>query len=166
MSSVASITVSGMDDLQRKLSSLGADLAKELSKSGLKAMKLNVEDKAKEKCVVDTGNLRASINTQEVMESGKSLIKTGTTVFYAPYIEFGTGVYAENGNGRKTPWLWKVQSPKWEGILAKWIGADGTILWYGSRAHPFLRPAFDEGKEQVMDDIKADLQAAIARYQG
>jgi HK97 gp10 family phage protein len=148
-----------MDDLQRQLSNLGANLAKELSKAGLKAMRLNVEAKAKEKCVVDTGNLRASINTQEVIESGQSVIKTGTTVYYAPYIEYGTGLYAAGGDGRKTPWIWKIESPKWQGILKT-----DEILWHGSHPHPFLRPAFDEGKSQVMDDNKADLQAAIARY--
>lgn len=29
-----------------------------------------------------------------------------TDVLYAPYIEFGTGIFTENGKGRKKPWVY------------------------------------------------------------
>jgi len=167
MGSVASISVTGMDELQRKLQSLGADLGKELSKAGLKAMKLNVESKAKElsRDHNDDGTLTASINTQEVIESGAAIIKTGTNVDYAIYVEYGTGLYATGPGGsraKKIPWLWKVDSRKWAANFG--IERGESVLWWGSHPYPFLRPAFDIGKGKVMDDIKADLQSAIQRY--
>lgn len=47
-----------------------------------------VEGEAKNRCPVDTGNLRNSI-THEVDESEIS-VKIGTNVEYAPYVELGT----------------------------------------------------------------------------
>lgn len=52
---------------------------------------------------VDTGLLRNSIGHAE--DQAKLQIIIGTNVEYAPYIEFGTGIYASNGLGRKTPWM-------------------------------------------------------------
>ena len=46
-----------------------------------------VENEAKRKCPVDTGQLRASI-THNVSE-GTGVV--GTNVEYAPYVEYGTG---------------------------------------------------------------------------
>ena len=163
----AGITVTGMDELQRKLVALGANLTEELTKAGVKAMRLNVESAAKEKAREnnDNGILTASINTQEVFENGASIIKTGTPEEYAPYVEYGTGLYATGPGGsqaKKIPWLWKVESRKWAAIFG--IERGDSVIWYGSHPHPFLRPAFDENKDQVMEDVQAELKAAIARY--
>jgi hypothetical protein len=61
---------------------------------------LLVENDAKKRCPVDTGQLRQSI-THEV-EGNTGVI--GTNVEYAPYVEYGTGIHAKDGNGRQTPW--------------------------------------------------------------
>ena len=51
---------------------------------------------------VDTGAMRNSI-THEV-DNGDGKVYVGTNNEYAIYNEYGTGIYADNGNGRKTPW--------------------------------------------------------------
>jgi len=48
---------------------------------------LEIEGAAKRKCPVDTGRLRASINTKQ--QKGNT-IQVGTNVEYAPYVEYGT----------------------------------------------------------------------------
>lgn len=161
MSAAAGVELTGMDELLSKLASLGADIKNEAGVAGKKAM-LQVENAAKTKCSVDNGLLRASINTQVVEESGEAVVKTGTSLIYGPYVEYGTGIYAEAGNGRKTPWLWKVESRKWAAIFGIPVG--GTILWKGSHPHPFLRPAWDENKDKVVDDVQKNLEAAIVKY--
>lgn len=161
MSDAASVTVEGMEDLLKKLQSMGADIKKEAGNAGKKAM-LQVEAAAKTKCPVDNGPLRASLNTQVVEDSGETVVKTGTNLIYGPYVEYGTGIYAEGGGGRQTPWLWKVESRKWAAIFGIPVG--GTILWHGSRPHPFLRPAWDENKDKVMDDLQKNLETAVAKY--
>jgi hypothetical protein len=31
----------------------------------------------------------------------------GSDLSYAPYVEYGTGIYASDGTGRKSPWVWR-----------------------------------------------------------
>lgn len=93
-----------------------------------------VEDSAKLLVAVDTGNLRGSI-THKVDEVELSC-RIGTNVEYAPYLEFGTGEFAENGQGRKGGWFFR--------------GADGkTHFTLGNQPQPFLRPALLENKDAI-----------------
>lgn len=159
----ASFTISGVDEFRQKLASLGADVQKELSKAAKGAMELTVEAAAKKKIEQnksnDNGTLRASITTEIVDEE---TVRTGSPLEYAKYVEFGTGIYAEGGDGRKTPWLWKVESRKWAANFG--IERGSTILWHGSHPHPFLRPAFDENKDKIHEEMVSRLEKVIARH--
>ena len=58
------------------------------------------------------GTLRNSItHTTEQTETETDAI-IGTNIEYAPYVEHGTGIYADNGNGRKTAWVWVDENGK------------------------------------------------------
>ena len=60
---------------------------------------------------VDTGDLRNSIT--HVMES-EDTVAIGTDVEYAPYVEWGTGKFAERGsNAKKIPWRYKDEEGNW-----------------------------------------------------
>ncbi len=48
------------------------------------------------------GTLRQSI--AHASKDGVAYI--GTNTYYAPYVELGTGIHADEGKGRKTPWVW------------------------------------------------------------
>lgn len=160
---VASFSLEGFEEFRQKLAALGADVSKELGKAGKAAMELTIEAAAKRKVEEnksnDTGTLRASIKTELVDES---TVRTGSTVAYAPYVEYGTGIYAEGGDGRTTPWLWKVDSKKWADIFG--IPRGTTILWYGSHPHPFLRPAVDENKDKISEEMVKRLEAVIGKH--
>ena len=73
-------------------------------KAALEACGLQGESYAKENITaagrVDTGALRNSIS-HSVSED---TVYIGTNVEYAVYHEMGTGIYAEGGGGRQTPW--------------------------------------------------------------
>ena len=100
---------------------------------------LLVESEAKKECPFDEGRLRASI-TSQIEKTDKSIIgHIGSNVDYAPYVHFGTGIYAENGQGRKTPWLWIGDSTKWKG--AHWTR--------GQKPKPFLRDALNNNKNRI-----------------
>ena len=60
-----------------------------------------VENDAKKRCPVDTGELRMSI-THEIEETSENRTTgaVGTNLEYAPYVEFGTGIFSSLGNGR------------------------------------------------------------------
>lgn len=52
---------------------------------------------------VDTGALRNSITHKVVGNE----VYIGSNLYYAPYVELGTGIYATDGTGRKSPWAYK-----------------------------------------------------------
>lgn len=98
-----------------------------------------VESDAKRGCPVDMGQLRASIKT-DVDVSGTQIIgRIGSNLDYAPYVHQGTGIYAVDGNGRKTPWGYTVKAGKHKGF--HW-----TV---GQRPQPFLKNAVIKNKDNI-----------------
>lgn len=102
-----------------------------------------VERRAKEKAPKDTGALRRSI-TSEVDYAEGGLIEgvVFTPLEYAPYVEYGTGLFAENGNGRKdVPWNYQDDQGNWHSTS-------------GQHPQPFMRPALNESREEILKIIK------------
>ena len=64
---------------------------REQIKSELRIGAFKVEGLAKDVCPVDTGNLRSKITTDD-SHIRYLVMRVGTDVFYAPYVEFGTKV--------------------------------------------------------------------------
>ena len=121
----------------------------------LQAIKQRVVDKltlagevvasaAIQNCPVDTGNLRGSITTE--VDETAMVARIGTPVEYAPYIEFGTGEYAESGEGRKGGWFFEYDGNK---------GEKGKRFTLGNKPQPFLRPALIENREKIRGIINA-----------
>ena len=82
-------------------------------KRGLFAVGEEAETFAKENVAkakrVDTGIMMNSINHRE----GENFTAIGTNVEYAIWHELGTGIYASDGKGRKSPWAFKDRNGKW-----------------------------------------------------
>jgi len=57
---------------------------------------------------VDTGALRNSIN--HIVDNSERAVYVGTNLEYAPYHEYGTGIYADDGKGRKGWWVYVTGS--------------------------------------------------------
>ena len=66
----------------------------------------------------------------------------GTNCEYAIYVEFGTGEFAEKGNGRKGGWVYKTPNGE-------------VHFTYGMPPQPYLRPAFRQNQKAIRD-ILAD----------
>lgn len=106
---------------------------------------LLVENDAKRKCPVDTGQLRASI-THEV--EGQTGI-VGTNVEYAPYVEYGTGIHARDGNGRQTPWAYQdTETGEW-------------IWTKGQKPQPFLEPSLLENEKKIKRLFKEAIEEGV-----
>lgn len=71
---------------------------------GLETIGQEAEGYAKDEVPVDTGRLRNSIAHKVVAD--EKAVYIGTNVDYGPYVEYGTGIYADNGQGRQTPWFY------------------------------------------------------------
>lgn len=108
------------------------------------------EKKAKELCPVDEGLLRAKIDHEVLVDGEKIIGRIGTNVEYAIYVHQGTGLYAVDGKGRKTPWGWEGDSPKWNGLH----------FTRGQKPKPFLRDAVLQTKGQIIGALKS-LQKGI-----
>lgn len=140
---------------------------------GLMAIGITAEGHAKVNITefprVDTGRLRNSI-TYVVSENegmdfsysdndGKSYndvrgngaaaasVYIGTNVEYAPYVELGTGIYATDGNGRKSPWIYKDRKGK-------------THRTRGMEAAHFLKKAVEEHTDEYRNLLKQSMENA------
>lgn len=111
---------------------------------------LTVEKKAKELAPVDIGILRASIKSEVSFKDNEICGSVFSTLDYAPYIEFGTGVYAKEGKGRMTPWYVPAElvsksrkKPTFKGKVTIVYGKNGKKFYKtdGIKPKPFLEPA-------------------------
>lgn len=104
-----------------------------------------VERAAKEKAIKGRGDLRRSI-TSKVETEGETVIgKVYTPLEYAPYVEYGTGLYAEGGNGRQdVPWSYQDIEGEWHTTC-------------GREPTPFLRPALEENRFKVIEKLREGL---------
>lgn len=123
------IEIQGTEELEERLSHIVAsgNIAAALGK----ACAL-VERAAKQKAPKDTGELRRSISSK--VEDGVGIVFT--PLEYAPYVEYGTGLFAENGGRTDVPWNYKDDKGEWHSTS-------------GQKPQPFMRPALNENREEI-----------------
>lgn len=132
------VEVKGVDELIVKLNNI-ADESKIQQQLGI-ACAL-VERSAKMKAPKDTGALRRSITSKVDGLTGIVF----TPLEYAPYVECGTGLFAENGAGRKdVPWNYQDDKGEWHSTR-------------GQKPQPFMRPALNENRTEIIRIIKEGL---------
>ena len=107
---------------------------------GLIKASMLVEGQAVLLAPVDKGGLRDSIGYK--VDESELVAYIGTNCEYAIYVEFGTGEFAENGNGRKGGWVYKTPNGE-------------VHFTYGMPPQPYLRPAFRKNQKAIRD-ILAD----------
>lgn len=107
---------------------------------------LIVENSAKEKAPVASGELRRSITHKVTDNEGE----VGTSLHYAPYVEYGTGLFSSKGNGRKdVPWVYCDAKGNWHSTS-------------GQRPQPFLIPAFEENKSKIYKEIEKQIKEELS----
>lgn len=149
MADSASMELGGIDNFLRKLDRVGADTPRLFLRDAEAAMVTHIQNPAKLGCAYDTGTLRREIHTVAV---GNDTVKTGTSLKYGIYVERGTGIYATNGMGRKTPWTYYYAGRK---------GRRGFRRTRGQRPQPFLEPTWKNNKMRVIAQIKSSLKADL-----
>ena len=113
--------------------------------NGLKAACLLVENSAKAEVRKDLGQLAGSIRS-DIERSGNEIngyVSANTE--YALFYHEGTGIYAKNGNGRKTPWTY--------------IDRHGNrVRTVGQKPKPFLKNAVENNKDKINQIIQNSLK--------
>jgi HK97 gp10 family phage protein len=95
---------------------------------------------AKALAPVDDGSLKDSIDADYMRGGLTAYVRVGA--HYGIYVEFGTGIYAVKGNGRKTPWRY------FSNKLGRWVTT------HGMRAQPYFFPALDVAEKHWKAELK------------
>jgi HK97 gp10 family phage protein len=131
------IEFEGLEALEKMLDSI-TDRKKMIVALG-KACAL-VERSAKQKAPKGDGSLRRSISSK--VDPVAQIGVVFTPLEYAPYVEYGTGLFAEDGNGRKdVPWHYQDEKGEWHTTS-------------GMKPQPYMRPALNENRQQIMEILK------------
>ena len=68
-------------------------------------------------------------------------VYVGSDLYFAPFVEYGTGIYADDGKGRQSPWVWRDKN--------------GDYHWTrGIRPQHFLLKAVTEHDQEYMNVLK------------
>lgn len=102
------------------------------------------EAAAKKKAPKGVGDLRRSIKSK--VEASEDAVKgiVYTPLEYAPYVEYGTGLFAEKGGRKDVPWNYKDEEGNWHSTS-------------GMKPHPYMRPALQENRTKIVRIIKEGL---------
>lgn len=131
---MSEIKFDGMDELMKSIDKL-ADT--ENIKQALGKACAVVERSAKQKAPKGIGELRRSITSK--VEGLEGVVFT--PLEYAPYVEYGTGLFAEEGGRMDVPWSYKDDKGEWHRTS-------------GQHPSPFMRPALDENREEILRILK------------
>ena len=148
MSDAVKAEIVGLPQFAAQLKRLGAAASSDALERAGQAALLPVQNAAAQKAPVLTRTLARSIHI-ETLEKGEYKVElaVGTDVIYAAIQEFGG-----------------VVKPKTAKAL-HWVDREsGEDRFAGSvtiPAHPYLRPAWDENKNAMIEKIKSTLTALI-----
>jgi HK97 gp10 family phage protein len=129
-----------LEGLEEILDSLGSLSDTNNIKAALGRACALVERSAKEKAPKGNGDLRRSITSK--VEDTEGIVYT--PLEYAPYIEYGTGLFAENGGRQDVPWCYQDDEGEWHSTS-------------GQHPRPYMRPALNENREQILRILKEGL---------
>ena len=128
------VEVQGLDKILAKIDDIasGQDIIQRLGQ----ACAL-VERAAKEKAPKDNGELRRSITSK--VEGTVGIVFT--PLEYAPYVEYGTGLFAEVQGRKDVPWCYQDDEGEWHSTS-------------GQKPQPFLRPALNDNRTEILKILK------------
>lgn len=121
----------GNREMSRALNRYGDSVIRDVKRIIVETAQIILSN-AKALAPVDDGNLRDSIEMEVLMGGLKA--KVQVTAHYAIYVEFGTGIYAAEGDGRQTPWTY------WSPKLNRFVTTRGMP------PQPYWEPAIDAGQ--------------------
>lgn len=136
-----SVKIEGAEHLLHTINNI-ADLTTVKANMG-KACAL-VEGEARRKApktAQSTGTLKRSIESKVEVNGDTVRGIIFSPLEYAPYVEYGTGLFAEKGGRKNVPWFYKDAEGKGH-------------LTSGQHPQPYLRPALNENRERIIRILK------------
>lgn len=133
------ITRFGSAKLSRALNKWEENIVKEAKRIVVGTAAI-IQSEANSRVPSDTGYLKKSI--EKDISHGGLEAKVTVDANYAIYVEYGTGIYAVDGNGRKTSWVF--YSEKYNQFFRT----------QGMHAQPFWFPAIEVGRTYFEKEMK------------
>lgn len=133
----ADIKMEGLDEVLKRLDDLSSP---ENAQYALGKACALVERAAKQKAPKGNGELRRSITSK--VDGLKGIVFT--PLEYAPYVEYGTGLFAEQGGRMDVPWNYQDDKGEWHSTS-------------GMKPSPYMRPALNENREDIIRILKEEL---------
>jgi HK97 gp10 family phage protein len=125
--------VTGGDRLKRRLARAGDELGGKAMVGALMAGALVVQNDAKRRAPVKTGNLRRSIHIVILLARGsRAAVAVGTDAAYGRRIEFG------------------------------FTDRDSLGREYNQPPRPYLRPALDNNRDEIRREVRAALRSTAS----
>ena len=137
-------TVTGLDELQKRLDTLPVNIEKKLMRGALRAGQKTVLEQAKQGLHNVSGELAASLRVSTSSRGGqvKAKVTAGNKkVFYAHMVEFGTAAH--------------VIKSKQGQALGFAGGEYASVQHPGAKKKPFMRPALDAAAVPESNAFKA-----------
>lgn len=100
-----------------------------------------VERDAIKKAPKGAGDLRRSIQSRVENDGHEVVGIIFSPLEYAPYVEYGTGLFAESGGRTDVPWVYCDDEGNFHSTS-------------GMKPHPYMRPALNENREKILEIIK------------
>lgn len=154
----------GLDELIKSIENLAdtKNVEQAINKACLLVERAARENASKDK---GDGDLARSITSEVNGLTGEIY----TPLEYAPYREYGTGLFAEGGKGRQdVPWVYVEGSGSGAAKSTKsytlaeakkavrFLREQGLEAYYtyGQNPNPFMRPALNDNREKILGLIK------------
>ena len=134
-----SVKVDGIEEVTKYFNS---KLSPENTRKALLKAGALVERSAKQKAPKDNGQLAQSI--QYDVDGSATTCTVFTPLEYAPYVEYGTGLFAEQGGRKNVPWSYQDEKGDWHTTS-------------GQKPQPFLRPALTENENKIAELLQGAL---------
>ena len=173
------VKTQGLDKIEKELASFEKKATQGLDQTVKTAAVLCVAQAKKNlsrpypEGAIDTGQLRNNITYEEIITQEGITYRVGTNVSHAPFIEFGTKPHfpplGDENKGLmrwairhmgaakgKTPVFGKVKkADRVDKARSIAFAIAKKIAKYGTPPKPFLRPAFIQAKQKLLQDLEA-----------
>ena len=136
------IEIEGIDKVLKRLEKLSNTENIEKAMGKVCAV---VEAAAKQNAPKDTGALRNSITSKVENRNGHIEGVIFTPLEYAPYVEYGTGLFAESGGRKDVPWHYQDDKGEWHSTN-------------GIHPCPFMRSALLDNRNRIKNILREGIK--------
>lgn len=146
--------VDNIKNFRKELKLAKNEILIELAEYTKKIVQKNIQATVGKGGYPNTQELENSIQISSILND---MIRVYTDLWYAKYVEFGTGIVGNHPKASQEGWTYDKNSHGEEGWTYQ--GSDGEYYWtQGEEAHMFMLNAYEEVEANYMTIVKSVLR--------